>query len=352
MSNNLNIASDNPEACFVKGEALRQRFLESREGLEDSLVWLTRAAKHGHGMAFFNLGLVHFDWEYQSRNLVEAFMWFYLASKTLKLKKDRSKAESRLRKLAREMSEAQKQEAFEWASDFFNAPVISKRNIFGFLKEKIPAVSDLGVSCLADVVKVLEERFENEKHDRGTQPVSPPPRSVRVIHRFSTVKIPKPTVLIDSREPERFAYTFERIGKWFSGFARKALKTGDYSLEEWEDEITIERKTLDDLVGSVMPPNRERFIGECERMAGFKRKAIVVEASLEEVKSPYMISAAHPNAVVGTLFAIQERWDIPIIWAGNRELAEETVAHILSKFHALRWLEENNHPRHFIDGDI
>ncbi len=52
------------------------------------------------------------------------------------------------------------------------------------------------------------------------------------------------------------------------------------------------------------------------------------------------------------MFAIQERWNIPVIWAENRQLAEEAVAHILTKFHALRWLEANNLPVHYVDGDI
>jgi hypothetical protein len=78
----------------------------------------------------------------------------------------------------------------------------------------------------------------------------------------------------------------------------------------------------------------------------------VIEASLSETKSFYMESAAHPNAVVGTLIALQERWDIQVVWCDSADLAEEMVAHILSKHYTLQWLEDNNLPRHFVDGDI
>jgi ERCC4-type nuclease len=78
----------------------------------------------------------------------------------------------------------------------------------------------------------------------------------------------------------------------------------------------------------------------------------VVEASLAQVKSSYPESMAHPNAVVGSLIAIQERWDIQVIWCDTPELAEETVAHILSKHYTLQWLKDNRLPRHFVDGDI
>ena len=97
---------------------------------------------------------------------------------------------------------------------------------------------------------------------------------------------------------------------------------------------------------------RERFLRECERLALMRRKAVVVEATPAEAKSRYEFSGLHPNAVVGTVTAIEERWGIPFVWAGTRELAQEMVAHILTKYHVLRWLEENGLPRHFVDGDI
>jgi hypothetical protein len=50
--------------------------------------------------------------------------------------------------------------------------------------------------------------------------------------------------------------------------------------------------------------------------------------------------------------AAQERWGIQILWCDNSELAEETVAHILSKYYTLHWLKKSRRRQCFVDGDI
>ena len=59
-----------------------------------------------------------------------------------------------------------------------------------------------------------------------------------------------------------------------------------------------------------------------------------------------------PNAVLGSLLAAQERWEIPVYFLDDFILAEEFVASMLSKYHAYRWLEENGYERCLIEGDI
>jgi ERCC4-type nuclease len=97
-----------------------------------------------------------------------------------------------------------------------------------------------------------------------------------------------------------------------------------------ESLLVLERKSLTDLIGTLMH-NRERFFRQCERMAGFKWKAIIVEASYEDVKSPYTASAefasAHPNGVAGSLDAVEAKFGIPVIYASrHKDLAEEKCA--------------------------
>ena len=89
-----------------------------------------------------------------------------------------------------------------------------------------------------------------------------------------------------------------------------------------------------------------------EQLAEYLRLMTFIEASLAQAKSQYPESLANPNAVVGTLMALGERWGIQVVWCDNAELAEETVAHILSKYHTLQWLKSNKLPQHFVDGDV
>lgn len=183
----------------------------------------------------------------------------------------------------------------------------------------------------------------------------PPPASiVRAKRAGHLVKIPKPTLVIDSGE-SRGGYTFERFDRWLAGTEQRRLVHGDYSIAGLEDQVTVERKSPLDAVRSVMPPTRARFLGRCERMAGLQRKAIVIETSLSELRSRgdlYDGLKAHPNAVVGTYLAIQERWGIHVCFADEHDLAEEYVAHFLTKFYVRHWLIEAGLGDHFQDGDV
>lgn len=182
-------------------------------------------------------------------------------------------------------------------------------------------------------------------------PIPPPTSKLSVIQKGKHIVVPKPVLIIDTREQEGYHYDFDRFPNWIAGTVRCALKTGDYTVEGYEDEIIIERKTLEDLV-STLTTKRKTFIKECQRMEAFKRKFIVIEATLARLKSPYAHSDAHPNSIFGTLIAIQERFGVQVMFAATRELAEEYTVSTLVKYHTLRWLEKNGYERCFIEGDI
>jgi DNA excision repair protein ERCC-4 len=183
----------------------------------------------------------------------------------------------------------------------------------------------------------------------------PPPRDIiRARRDGHLVRIPKPMLVIDSGE-SRGGYTFDRFSRWISGTEQRRLKDGDYSVKGLERVITIERKSPGDAACSVMPPLRAPFLDRCQRMARYPRKGIVIEASYADMRSSYEAfteSQAHPNAVVGSYLAIQERWGIPIHFIDGAELAEEFVAHLLTKFYVSHWLKSAGLGNHFQDGDI
>jgi ERCC4-type nuclease len=168
-------------------------------------------------------------------------------------------------------------------------------------------------------------------------------------------QVPKPIVLVDTRERMPLPL-FRQHPNWIGGERPATPKTGDYSIEGMESLLTMERKTLPDAVNSAIA-SRERFIRACERMAGFRWKAILIEATYEDLKSPYedlddLETGAHPNAVCGTLDAIEAKFGIPIIYtARNRALATERAASWLSKHFTYWWLEQNGHGRVLIDTD-
>lgn len=197
--------------------------------------------------------------------------------------------------------------------------------------------------------KGVFEPYEDITQECDVSIVLPPKGPLKVKQDGKSIPIPKPTVIIDSAE--HMGYTFGRFTNWFAGTISKRLSVGDYTLLGMEDEIAVERKTLPDLVSSIIA-KRSDFISKCERLSSFKKKCFVIEGTLGLLKTPYEQSEAHPNAVLGSIIAAQERWGIPIYFLDNFLLAEEFVASMLSKYHAYHWLQTNGYKRCLIEGDI
>jgi ERCC4-type nuclease len=133
------------------------------------------------------------------------------------------------------------------------------------------------------------------------------------------------------------------------------LKTGDYTVEGMDFLLALERKSLPDLLNCIVE-SRSRFLKSCARLARLRWKAILVEATLEDIKGGWsrleIFSGVHPNAVCGTLDAIEAKFGVPIIYTSlNRELATERAASWLSKHFTYWWLEENKFGRVLIDYD-
>lgn len=168
--------------------------------------------------------------------------------------------------------------------------------------------------------------------------------------------IPKPYALVDTREQLPFRLR-KQHPNWFAGERRVTLKTGDYSVDGMKELLALERKSLADVVACASPnASRKRFLKQCERLAQFKWKAILVEATLEDIKRGFVgfniECGIHPNAVCGTLDAVEAKFGIPIIYASSiRELATERAASWLSKHFTYWWLEKHGLGRVLIDTD-
>lgn len=188
--------------------------------------------------------------------------------------------------------------------------------------------------------------------------VGPSATRLRVVRKGHSIirseSIPKPVVLVDTREKEPFPL-YVNHPNWIGGERRETLKTGDYTLEGMESLLCLERKSLADIVACTVT-YRRRFIASCSRLARFTWKAIIVEATFEDIKGgfePFGIpSDVHPNSVCGTLDAIEAKFGIPIIYASTvQDLAAERAASWLSKHFTYWWLEQHGLGRLLIDSD-
>ena len=130
-------------------------------------------------------------------------------------------------------------------------------------------------------------------------------------------------IVIDDREkrPHRFE-TETRTAR---------LETGDYSLSGGEHMIAIERKTVDDLVGSLSC-GRKRFEAELSRARGFHYFAIVAETTFSDLAGGTYRSNMNPKAAVQSLLTFSVRYGVPVFFAGSRENGSDITESLLLKY--------------------
>lgn len=135
------------------------------------------------------------------------------------------------------------------------------------------------------------------------------------------------TIVVDTREQEPFAFDSARVDT-----VRKALPAGDYSLAGWENQVAIERKSLEDFVSTVIR-SRERFTRELDRLHGYESAAVVVEGNLADVLAHNYRSGAHPASVFGAALSIIIDHEIPVYFCSDRQIARRFVEEFLLRFH-------------------
>jgi len=114
---------------------------------------------------------------------------------------------------------------------------------------------------------------------------------------------------------------------------RGTLKTGDYSLRGFEDEIATERKSLQDLY-NTLGSGRDRFEREMMRFAAMRFGAIVVEAEWSEILQGMPGRKMTPKVIFRTVVSWQQRWpNVHWLMMPDRRHAEVATFRILQ-----RWL--------------
>jgi ERCC4-type nuclease len=141
----------------------------------------------------------------------------------------------------------------------------------------------------------------------------------------------QPTICIDTRELAG--------GGWESYFSlptiRGKLDSGDYSLLGCEEWICIERKTGDDLI-TCLCHSRKRFIDELRRAQRISEFYVICECTYQDILQGRYRSGMNSRAAWESFIALQARYKIPFLFAGNIETAAKLCESIL-----IRWFREH-----------
>ena len=134
-----------------------------------------------------------------------------------------------------------------------------------------------------------------------------------------------PTIIIDTREQSPFT---------FADYETKiaTLKTGDYSLEGFEDRVAVERKSKEDAYGCV-GSGRRRFVECLERLAALDRAAIVIERGIENFSTePPARTRIDARMAVGSYISWSCKYRIPVFWCNNKAYAERITVRFLAAY--------------------
>jgi DNA excision repair protein ERCC-4 len=139
----------------------------------------------------------------------------------------------------------------------------------------------------------------------------------------------KPVIVVDTRE--KHPYTFGINGS--RSVVHAALLAGDYSLQGYETQIAIERKSLDDYVQTIIH-SQDRFSRELTLLRTYPRAWIVVEATLDDILQGRYTSRTHPNSVLALTASIMTRYGIPVLFASDRPSSIALVESLLMQWYA------------------
>ncbi len=132
-------------------------------------------------------------------------------------------------------------------------------------------------------------------------------------------------VIIDTREQRPLTLTLPQNAE----VTRRALTSGDYSLEGLEDVISIERKSLDDWIGTILN-SRSRFRRELMRLQEYCYAAVVIEGGLSDILAGNYKSKVKPDSLLGMSCQLMLQYSpVHFIYAGDRPHAARLVSELL-----------------------
>lgn len=139
--------------------------------------------------------------------------------------------------------------------------------------------------------------------------------------------MPDITIIVDTSEQKPWTFSPTEFG-----VVHRKLKTGDYSIAGYEDRVTCERKSLGDLVGTLIT-GWIRFRKQLYRMAGMDLAIIVAECNLSDIQDKLYESDANPESVIARCHECMVDHGVPVVFAGDALRAGRYV----ERFFRLAW---------------
>ncbi len=106
------------------------------------------------------------------------------------------------------------------------------------------------------------------------------------------------------------------------------LPMGDLSVPGYESQVAIDRKQLGDFIGCITH-DKERFARLLAKLAEIDFAAVVVEATLADVRARKYRSQVEPQFVIGAAARITTKYRVPVFFCGGIEASMDFAVRLL-----------------------
>ncbi len=145
------------------------------------------------------------------------------------------------------------------------------------------------------------------------------------------------TIIVDTREQVPFIFSSIEPKP---NVIYKGLPTGDYTLQGYESQVIIERKSKPDLFGSC-GQGRDRLRREFARLSEFDYAALVIECSLADIfLKPPTYTKMNPKSIFRTLLSWSIRYGVHVWTPPDRVFAEKLTYILLAQYFRQHSLKE------------
>lgn len=161
--------------------------------------------------------------------------------------------------------------------------------------------------------------------------------------------LPPYTVIKDTREQKGWtfdAHVPDRRPPRCVGMIVDTLQTGDYSLVNYTDILTIERKAdFSELWGNYSAAKRKAFEAEMERMSQIKHSYVIIESSftpdIMELSPPQFSKGVPGKSLIRWLMYLSVKYGVNIIPAGacGRKIAQMIFEEVV-RVEKDRWIPQ------------
>ena len=163
--------------------------------------------------------------------------------------------------------------------------------------------------------------------------------------------VPAIHLYVDPRE--QFPYNFHGFVR-IAGVIREPLSAGSYAIAETPELLCIKCIGVEVLSTIYSNPsdNRLPFLDELEQLLAFPSRFLVIEGTLQHRKAGGRLNQYHKNGMTDFLDALTARYGLTIVYADNREEAEERVANLAALHYAYYFAEQQGFGRCLKEDDL